>query len=233
MAELRLPFSAGAESSSVSFDPRRQVALSSDDETTQVTQSGGRPALDVGTTIDKQFGAATGGDQAQAADAFADGPPGSSQQDLNARANKYVAKRKAVFSEYAKKSTQQIQLRNKAFKDLVKKKKVQQQMAQRQANEKASKAAVNRRIANRKASQGAQMQRRKMHEGIDQANQKRQVANQQKVNVAKANDVQTKSTSDTQVKTTDVRQNVQNVDVKVQDTAAVADPARKPASAAV
>ena len=243
MAEFRLPFSAGAESSSVSFDPRRQVAPSGsqvsqadgDDEITQVTQSGGRPALNVGSTIDKQFGAASGGDQAQA-DAFADGPPGNSQQELNARANQYVAKRKANFAEYAKKSTQQVALRNKAFKDLVKKKLVQKQQANRQANEKASKAAVDRRILNRKASQAAQMKRRKMHEGIDQANQKRQVANQAKVNVAKATDVKTKSTNQTQVKTTDVKQTVQDTGVKTQGTqgaAALADPAKKPPAAVV
>jgi len=240
MAEFRLPFSAGAESSSVSFDPRRQVAPSGsqvsqadgDDEITQVTQSGGRPTLNVGATIDKQFGAAPGGDQAQA-DAFSDGPPGNSQQDLNAQATRYVAKRKAAFAEYGKKANQQVQLRNKAFKDLVNKKLVQKQQANRQANEKATKAAVEKRILNRKASVAAQMKRRKMHEGIDQANQKRQVANQAKVNVAKATDVKTKSTNETQAKTTDVKQNVQNVGVKAQDVAAVTDPAKKPAAAAV
>ena len=59
MADFRLPMSAGAETSSVSLDPRRQVAPMEHDEVTQVTQSGGSvPAPTVRNSIETQFGAA-------------------------------------------------------------------------------------------------------------------------------------------------------------------------------
>ena len=227
MADIKLPFSAGAETSGVSYDPRRAIAPAvapAGGEVTQLTQAGGKPALDVGSTIDQQFGEAEAENTASAPDAFADGPAGSTQGELNTRTAQGVTKRKAVFADYAKKSDQQIKLKNKAFADQIKKKKVQQQLNQRAANQKASKALVDKRLANQQASKGAQADRRKMWVGINDANQKREIATVAKTNVAKTNDVQTRGTNDTQVRTTDVRA---NVDTTALTAAALQDPAKK------
>src|SRR4051794_33948037 len=107
-SDFKLPFSAGAETSSVSFDPRRQVAPAGNDEVTQVTQPGGKPALDVGGTIDQQFAE---GEPAPSGDGFGDGPAGAGQNELDARTAQYVAKRKSVHAEYAKKSLAQSKLK--------------------------------------------------------------------------------------------------------------------------
>src|SRR3954468_11684163 len=150
--DLKLPFSAGVETSSVSFDPRRQVAPAGDDEITQVTQSAGKPALDVGNTIQRQFAA---GEPAPSGDAFSDGPPGAGQAELNARTSQYVAKRKSVHAEYAKKSANQQKLKARH--------------AEEQLNKLASKKALANRKANQQASMGAQAKRRNMWSAIDQA----------------------------------------------------------------
>ncbi|HEY8208286.1 MAG TPA: hypothetical protein VIG99_12440 [Myxococcaceae bacterium] len=205
--DLKLPFSAGAETSSVSFDPRRQVAPAGGDEITQVTQSGGKPALDVGGTIDAQFAA---GEPAPSGDAFADGPPGNTPNDLDARTAQYVAKRKSVHGEYAKKAATQQKLKAKH--------------AEAQLNKLASKKALANRKANQQASMAAQAKRRNMWSAIDQANAKREIGKQQKAAVVKTTDARTTSTKDTQVKTADVKTNVQSAAVV---NAAVADPAKK------
>lgn len=215
MADFKLPFSAGAETSSVSFDPRRQLAPISD-EATQVTRSGGKPALDVGGTIDAQFGdveATTPG-----ADAFADGAPGNTQQDLDNRTAQYVSKRKSVHAEYATKSAKQKKLNEQAAKTAVNKLKDRQVMDARLAKMEKSKQAQSARRHNDQVQVAAQVKRRNVGVAIDQANAKGEVLRKVKVETAKTTETKTTDTRVTDVKDTGVK------DLNL----AVTDPSKKP-----
>jgi hypothetical protein len=188
-SDFKLPFSAGAETSSVSFDPRRQIAPT-DDEVTQVTQSGGQPTLDVGSTINAQF---------------ADGTPGNTQQELNDRADAYVMKRKGVFAEYATKSLKQKKLAQKATVDQINKMKDKKALDARLAKQEKSKQAQAARRHNEQVQVAAQSKRRKMWSSINEAEGKHAVLHKAKIEVAQKTDVKTTDTRTTNVKDTGVR----------------------------
>jgi hypothetical protein len=213
---FNLPPSGGAETSSVSFDPRRQVAPAGDDEITQVTQAGGKPALDVASTIQAQFAV---GEPAPSGDAFGDGPPGATNADLDSQAAKYVGKRKAVHAEYAQKSAKQKKLADKATQDAINKTKLNKMLAAREANLEKSKATQAARRHNDNVSKAAQAKRRQMWGSIDQAEAKHAVLHKAKVTTAKTTDVRTTDTRTT---------NTKDTTVKDANVALTADPAKKP-----
>jgi hypothetical protein len=176
--------------SSVSLDPRRAVAPAGDDEVTQVTQSGGQPGLDVGSTISAQF---------------ADEPAGNTQQELNDRADAYVAKRKGVFSEYAQKSAKQKKLADKHTKDLLAKMKDKKTLEAREAKAAKSKEAQAARRYNDQVGIAAQMKRRGMWQSIDQARAKSEVLHAVKIETAQKIDTKVTDTKTVDVKDTGVK----------------------------
>lgn len=182
MADFRLPMSAGAETSSVSFDPRRQVASVGDDEITQVTQSGGTAAgLSVADTIQQQFNAT---EPAAAADGFtasgAQAPQGGAQAPTTGNAaaqrdvprevakmleGKYAAKR-GVWKDITNKKADQVRLKNKAFTQAVAKKKTDLKLLKRQSNQDKSIAAqASRRKAQQQTIDGQMARRLRMQAG--------------------------------------------------------------------
>jgi hypothetical protein len=212
--DFKLPFSAGAETSGVSYDPRRQLPAL-DGRGTQVTQSGGKPAFDVGSTIDAQFG--DGEATTPSADEFA-APTGPTSGDLNNRTDAYKAKKKAVFAEMAAKSAKQKKLAQSHAKDLVKRRKLKQGIDSREAKQAKSKEQQAARRGRVGVEVAAQMNRRKMWAGINQAQQKSEVARQVKVDTNQKIEVKTTDTKVTNVKDTGVR------DANL----ALADPSKRP-----
>jgi hypothetical protein len=212
MADFRLPFSAGAETSSVSSDPRRSVSNAAaapiqDDEITQVTQTGGQPALNVGNAISAQFGA--GGSAATADQFSADaGAPtfdpnarNASAEDVVGTEKGYINKR-GVWAEITRKKGDQVRIKNRAFDEKV-----------------------------RKAKTNALLDKREKAKSVaDGVQAKRRVQGQQVRNGELAHET-TKTVVGKEVKVQAVRtDNVQSTGVQaqnVQDTGKLNDPSRK------
>ena len=167
MADFKLPMSAGAETSSVSFDPRRQVSPLAGEETTQVTQPGGQPALNVADTIQQQFGDA---EPVASADGFAADQAPANPRDVPREVakmleGKYITK-KGVWKDINKKKDDLVRQKNKAFTAHVNKKKADfAQLKRRGAEAVGINAQAKRRLAQQQTVDNQMARRLRMQAG--------------------------------------------------------------------